>query len=380
MAPGRRAVTTRIDLAGSTGVRHALRSLRRDVAHSRLLDERRRRFAKAIWSDAARRLGATMTELEPLVFEIRLGTATTRVAGQTVLLNDRVSTELAEDKALVYQRLAAARLPVAEHLSVAARDHSSAQAFLARGPVPCVVKPARGSGGAGVVGEVRSAPQLRRASRAASRFADRLLIERQVAGDVYRLLLLDGEVLGVIRRGLPRVDGDGRSTLEELILTEYDRRIADEGDLELKPFRVDLDCLFTLQRQGLSLRSVLPEGVTVAVKSVTNHNRREDNQTVHAPVPDELGAGAAVAAAALGLRLAGVDVVMPSRLESLAAGGGVVLDVNAVPGLHHHYRVADRGEATPVAVPILRALLGTWRSAQTAPIHRCVERGQRDDR
>jgi cyanophycin synthetase len=357
--PDRRAVATRIDLLGSTGVRHALRSLRRDVAHTRLIDERRRRVARAIWGDAARRLGATLTELAPSVFEIRLGTATTRIAGQTVALNDKVSTELAEDKALVYQRLAAARLPVPEHVSVAAQDHSSAQAFLARGAVPCVVKPARGSGGAGVVGEVRNAAQLRRASRAASRFDDRLLIERQVAGDVYRLLLLDGEVLGVVRRFPPRVEGDGRSTLEELVLREYDRRIADESDVELKPFRVDLDCLFTLQRQGLSLRSVPPEGVTVAVKSVTNHNRREDNETVHAPVPEELRAEAAAAAAAVGLRLAGVDVVMPTRLEPLAMGGGVILDVNAVPGLHHHYRVADRGAATPVAVPILRALLGT---------------------
>jgi D-alanine-D-alanine ligase-like ATP-grasp enzyme len=358
----RRTVATRVELARAAGPRHALGSLRRDLAHRRLVDERRRSVAHAVWEDAARELGASVVELSPVLREIRLGDVTTRITGQTVLLNDEVSSELAEDKPLVYRLLRTAGLPVPEHVSLAARERADAEAFLARGPVPCVVKPARGSGGDGVTGEVRRPEQLRCALRVALRDADELLVERQVRGDVYRLLLLDGELLDVIRRFPPRLVGDGRSTVAELMLAEYDRRIAGEDDdAALKPFRVDLDCLFTLERQGLSLRSVPEAGAVVTVKTVTNQNRREDNETVRTPVPDELRAEAASAAATVGLRLAGVDVIAPALRAPLEASGGVILDVNAVPALHHHYRVADRAAATRVAVPILRALLSADR-------------------
>jgi len=70
-----------------------------------------------------------------------------------------------------------------------------------------------------------------------------------------------------------------------------------------------------------------------------------------------LAAEAAAAARVVGLRLAGVDVIAPTLDRSLAESGGVVLEVNCTPGLHHHYLVADREGATRVAVPILRALL-----------------------
>jgi cyanophycin synthetase len=59
----------------------------------------------------------------------------------------------------------------------------------------------------------------------------------------------------------------------------------------------------------------------------------------------------------VGLRLAGVDLVAPSLDGSLAETGGVVLEVNCTPGLHHHYLVADPEGATRVAVPILERLL-----------------------
>jgi cyanophycin synthetase len=98
----------------------------------------------------------------------------------------------------------------------------------------------------------------------------------------------------------------------------------------------------------------------VVVKAVTNQNRIEDNETV--PL-DELAprlvAEGASAAAAVGLRLAGVDVVTPDLGRPLAEAGGRVIEVNGMPGLNHHYNVADPARAVPVAVPILATLLGT---------------------
>jgi cyanophycin synthetase len=120
---------------------------------------------------------------------------------------------------------------------------------------------------------------------------------------------------------------------------------------------LDLDCLLTLKAQGLGLRSVPSRDTTVTVRTVTNHNGEMENETVDGSISEELQATAASAAEVLGLRLAALDVVTPDLQSGLEESAGVVLEVNAVPALYHHYRVADRSGATKVAVPILRTLL-----------------------
>jgi cyanophycin synthetase len=114
-----------------------------------------------------------------------------------------------------------------------------------------------------------------------------------------------------------------------------------------------------LESTGLSLRSVPDSGEMVSVKTVTNFNRAQDNHSLGTAVSPRLCAEAAAAAAALGLRLAGVDVVAPTPHASLAESGGVIVDVNATPGLHHHALASDPAAATRVAVPILSALLAS---------------------
>src|SRR5437773_9292197 len=353
--PSWRGVAARLDLLRSTGPGYAWRRFRHDRALGALAAARRQRISRELWRDAALALGATVTDVAPGRFEIRRGSSITTVVGQTTLLNTPESTALASDKPAAYERLTAAGLPVPEHLAFEAGEISAARSFLAHGPVPCVVKPASGGGGDGVTGHIRSASELRRAVLAASRYGRRLLIERQLAGDVIRLLVLDGEVIDVVQRLRPSITGDGRSTVEELMFAEYDCRIRADDNPGLKPFGVDLDCLLALRHAGVKLGEVPAAGVTVEVRTVTNYNRPTDNRVLTAASP-ELCAEAVVAAAALRLRLAGDDVVTPTPAASLAASGGAIIDVNATPGLHHHAHVADGGGATRVTVPILLAL------------------------
>ena len=362
--PARRSVAARLDLVRSTGLTHAWRRLRRDLALRGLTDERRQRLARVLWADAARELGATLTELGDGRLEIRRGSAVISLRGQTVSLNPRAAIELAADKAAAYALLVDARLPVPEHLAFEASDTRGARAFLARGPVPCVVKPARGRGGDGVTGEIRHPDELRRAVLAASRYSPRLLIERQLAGEVFRFLVLDGRVLDVVRRLPPAITGDGRSSVEELIFAEYDARIRGHASPGLKPFVADLDCILSLRRAGLSLQFVPPAGAIVELKTVTNFNRPQDNHTVRTAVSPALEAEVLRAAEVLGLRLAGVDLVTGTVAAPLSASGGAIIDVNEHPALHHHAHVADEKGATRVAVPILHALLESSRDGR----------------
>jgi len=348
-----------IDLALSVGVAGTLRGLR-DPSRD-LLRDLGLGVYRGIWENAATGLGATILEQPGGYLEIRQGEATTLVWRNLVQLDDPVVLQKASDKPVIHDLLRRVGLPVSAYLEYDRSDLRPAIRFLAERGGPVVVKPAsRTGGGNGVTCGVRSAGQLTRASLRASRWGERLLIEQQAAGDEFRVLILDHRLVGALRRRPPEVTGDGRSTIAELIHAENRQRAEVEGLGGLFPITIDLDCVLALEALGLTLRSVPPAGQRVVVKTMANEGGAAQNETVgEADLGRELVDGCIAAAQAVGLRLAGVEVVR-SQSATTAAGSGsrwAVLEVNGTPGLHYHYQVADPGNLVRVAVPILEAAL-----------------------
>jgi cyanophycin synthetase len=352
--PGRE-LAVGLDLVRSMGVRQAWRRGHEHLRRRQVGLHRRHGSVEGIWTDAARELGAEVRELPGGFLEIRQGAGLTRIWKHWVMLDDIVSARLALEKALGHRLLSEAGLPVPDHLEFDARDLAGARGFLQATGGPCVVKPVGAAGGSGITPGVRSVTQLRRAVLRAGRRSSRLLIEPQVPGDVYRLLLLDGELLDAIRRFPPTVTGDGNANIGQLIAAENARRRTAPGGPRWH-LTVDLDCLFTLEHAGLSLSSVPAAGQRVVVKTAVNQNGAGDNSNARDEISPMLADEAARAARALGVRLAGIDIITTDPTRSLA-GRGVILEVNATPGIHYHYAIDDPSRVVAVAVPILRRLL-----------------------
>ena len=354
------------DLTRSVGLGEVRRRRHDEDRLAGLTGDGRRPGYTRMWHEAAGAVGADVADLGGGFLAFRRGDALTRVWNNWVGLDDIVTARLAADKERAHRLLTAAGLPVPAHRRFPAGDLGPALDFLARCGGPCVVKPVSGAGGSGTTSGVRTERQLRRARLRAARLHGDLLIERQVPGDVLRLLFLDGELLDVIRRRPPAVTGDGRSTILELIAAENERRFAAAAGERPWLLRADLDAVFTLEAAGLRLSSVPAAGERVAIKTAVSQNGPEDNESLAAAVGDALVADAARAAAAVGVRLAGVDVITRDPGAALRRGGGAVLEVNATPGLHYHYEVRDRARAVPVAELILERLLAASTAAVPA--------------
>jgi hypothetical protein len=352
-----RTVGSWVDLARSVGFARSVRRARNGgggVLPAGVRDA----VYEAIWREAAAEHGAEVTPRGSGFLEIGRDGRSSLVYQQFTKLDDPVTLKLALDKPVVHELLRAARVPVPEHVEFDFADPEPALRFMASAPGPCVVKAASGTGGGeGTTAGVDTPARLMRARLRSGRFGTRLLIERQVAGPVYRLLFLDGELIDTLRHVPPRLTGDGRSTVEELIDAENARRLVGNGAAGLSLLDVGLDTVFTLERAGLSLASVPRDGETIAVQTVTNDNGIEDTETFRDPLAPELVDAARRAASAVGLRLAGVDVITPDASRPLEDAGGVVAEVNGTPGIHHHYHVADPANATRVAIPILGKVL-----------------------
>jgi cyanophycin synthetase len=94
----------------------------------------------------------------------------------------------------------------------------------------------------------------------------------------------------------------------------------------------------------------------VRLKHVINDNNREENSPALQSVCPELARTGAEAAATVGLRFAGVDVITSDPTVALRESGGAILEVNHGPGLYYHYM--NSGAGTPIAKMILERLMG----------------------
>jgi D-alanine-D-alanine ligase-like ATP-grasp enzyme len=265
---------------------------------------------------------------------------------------DGVATcRLAADKSAAHALLEAAGLTVPEHEVFRADEVSPALDFLEHCG-RCVVKPARGTArGDGVTTGVTTPADLDRAVLVAARFDRTLLIEAHIVGDVHRVLVLDGRVLDDVVRESPHLVGDGHSSVRQLVAVENQRRADDESGDGTGPLTIDLDMLLTVHHEGLDLRDTPAAGASFTAKAVVNENAAGENRRC-LPVKPEIARVAETAATAVGLRLAGVDLVEGDD------GVITVLEVNGTPGLLVHERARGPRPEPPLAEQVVRALVG----------------------
>jgi cyanophycin synthetase len=323
----------------------------------RQAEDRVARVYEWIWRDAADEVGIALKSSGDGTFTFHQNGRSAAVWNGLTPLSERDATATALNKPEVGRRIAAAGIPVPPHLAFSTRDFRGAFRFLAQHGGPCVVKPAAMSGGSGVTCGVRTRQELVQALLAAAAFDRRLMIERQVVGDVFRFLFLDGVLIDVLLRHPSRVTGDGSSTVMELIGAENLRRVEAGGFAGFQLIRPDLDCVLTLRAAGLRARSVPAAGVQIAVKTSTGNSGASDTETIELPPAPALVEEAAAAVRAVGTRLAGVDLVTSDLGTDLRTSGGAILEVNVPPGLHYHYLVAAPARARRIAVPILRCVV-----------------------
>ncbi len=351
-----RALASRVELArirAATGLRS---DQGRASSVSAQLSANHNATYRRIWAEAASEVGAEMEEFSPGYFRFRRGSAETVTWRHHVMLDSPATTTLAGDKALLRRMLADAGVPVVQAAVASPSDPADLLAFRARIGGQLVVKPARGtSGGAGVTCAVQSEDDLVRAWLVARRHYPEVLGEQQQSGTEYRLLLLDGQLLGAVRRYPANVIGDGRSTVRDLIAVVNQSRLASSRRDVSRLIPINLECILVLRQIGLTLKSVPRTGEAVRVSASVSANGSDDNESWRQLSP-ELLASAAQAAKVAQLHLAGIDLVTDD-IRAPLEGHGVILEVNATPGLHYHYQVRQSDDCERVAVPLLDHLL-----------------------
>jgi cyanophycin synthetase len=246
-----------------------------------------------------------------------------------------VAETIAQDKELTRTLLAESGIPVPEGRPVA--DAADAWAVAEEIGAPVVVKPRYGNQGRGVSVNVVTREEVERAWALAREQDSSIVVERFVTGGDYRVLVVGGKMVAAARRHPPIVVGDGAATVRQLVdrVNEDPRRCGDHAT-SLSPLVLDEVAAAVLREQGLTDESVPVVGRPVLLRRNANLSTGGTAEDVTDIVHPEVAARAVEAARIIGLDVAGIDMVMDDVTQSLEAQRGVVIEVNAAPGLRMH--------------------------------------------
>jgi cyanophycin synthetase len=311
-------------------------------------------------------LTARMRELRELAYDIRLGPSTgaiVRAARRRAIpvrrLNENslvqlghggcqrriltaetdrtsaIAEAVAQDKELTRALLHAVGVPVPEGRPVTSPDDAW-EAAEEIGP-PVVVKPQYGNHGRGVATNLVTREQVLAAYAAAREESPHIMVERFAPGADHRLLVIGGKLVAAALREPAQVIGDGQRTITERVAeVNKDPRRSDGHATVLSFIKLDQVGLAVLAEQGYTPDSVPPAGARVLIRRNGNLSTGGTATDVTDRVHPDVAARAVDAARVVGLDIAGVDVVALDISRPLEAQGGVVVEVNAGPGLRMH--------------------------------------------
>jgi len=305
--------------------------------------------------EEARRRGIPVRRLNSgSLVQLGLGANLRRVQAAMSDYTSAIAVEIAQDKDDTRRVLQAIGLPVPDGRT-AASEEAALEAAREIG-FPVLLKPLDASHGRGISGAIGDLEGVRAAFHAAREHARRVVVERFVTGRDYRVLVVDGRVQAVAERVPAHVVGDGKCTVAELIqAANRDPRRGKGHTRTLTRLPGDAATDAYLAARGLSQRSVPAAGERVFLRATANLSTGgtaiDRTDGIH---PDNVTA-CEMAAGAVGLDIAGIDVLSPDIAVPFRENGAVIIEVNAAPGLRMHTHPSE-GPPRPVGAPIIEML------------------------
>jgi cyanophycin synthetase len=300
--------------------------------------------------DAARERGIPHIRLtDGNLVQLGYGKAQRRIWTAETDRTSAVAESIAQDKELTRRLLVAAGVPVPTGRAVS----DATDAWLAAQELgePVVVKPVDGNHGRAVSIRLDTEPAVREAYELAAKEGSGVIVERFIPGSAHRVLVVGDQAIASVAGEADVLKGDGTSTIRALVdAANRDPRRGVGQTWVLSRIELNAIVLEQLRRQNFTPESVPQAGQDVLIQ---HHGDLTVDETDR--LHPEVAAMCVLAAQAVGLDIAGLDVVAGDIGVPLAEQGGAVIEVNASPGLLAHLKPLV-GKPRPVGEAIVNQL------------------------
>ncbi|MFA6050634.1 MAG: hypothetical protein WC761_05560 [Candidatus Paceibacterota bacterium] len=245
-----------------------------------------------------------------------------------------------DDKWILKNFLESHGVPVAYGRSVSS-DKEALETFR-EGRAPFIAKPRLGSRGRHTSTFLATESELLKGFRIAQTLGHFVIVEEQLFGSVYRGTYVDGEVVGILRGDPPRITGDGVHTIEDLIESKNKSKHEKVKDVLITPMLIEF-----LERQNLSLGTILPKGKTIDLSEKIGINYGgfavEMLPETHPKILEYIKK----AGDALNAPVIGFDFIIPDVTKDPDTLRWGIIEANSLPFINlHHFPI----EGTPINV------------------------------
>ncbi len=286
--------------------------------------------------------------------QLGIGKNLRRIVATVTDRTSSIAVDIAQDKDETKRVLGNIGLPVpggdAVRTAEAAVDVAEAIGY------PVIVKPLDASHGRGISSRLDDEGALRDAFEVAREYGRRVVVEKFATGTDHRVLVVNGKVVACAERVPARVIGDGVHTIRQLVdVANRDPRRGVGHTKILTRLPLDDQTIVFLAKHGRTPESVPAEGAEVFLRPTANLSTGgtsiDRTDEMH---PDNVTA-CEMAAAAVGLDIAGIDVMTPDISTPFRENGAVIIEVNAGPGIRMHTHPTE-GTPRAVGAPIVDML------------------------
>lgn len=202
---------------------------------------------------------------------------------------------------------------------------------------PLVIKPIGGNHGRGITVNINSQTEALVAFKMAKKVSYKLIVEKYITGDDYRLLVINHSMIAAAKRTPAHVVGDGKSTIKKLV-DQVNKNPNRGYGHEKMLTRISINDLTKsiLKTKGYTKNSVPSRGEKVLLKDTANLSTGGTSEDVTQIVHPSNIEMAERISKIIDLDICGIDVITKNITKPLSETGGVVLEVNAAPGFRMH--------------------------------------------
>ncbi len=229
---------------------------------------------------------------------------------------------------------------------------------------PLVVKPIDGNHGRGITVNIKNYDDALVAFRAAKTVSHKIIIEKYITGEDYRLLVINNVLVAATKRTPAHVIGDGQSTIKELV--EEENKDPRRGYGHENVLINDLTRT-VLAAKGYTEDSIPPKGEMVILKDTANLSTGGTAEDVTDIVHPSNVSMAERISKIIDLDICGIDVMTTDISQPLEDTAGAVLEVNAGPGFRMHLAPTS-GLPRNVAAPVVDKLFPQQGNTGRIPI------------
>ncbi|WP_029267426.1 acylphosphatase, partial [Virgibacillus alimentarius] len=198
---------------------------------------------------------------------------------------------------------------------------------------PLVLKPSNGTGGAGVIANIKNEKEFSGALnyvRYELNYPD-VIVETYFSGVDHRVYVVGDKVVGAFIRIPANVIGDGKNTVNQLLKLKMKERDKNPA-LFKRPIKIDKEMHNMLRSQGYALDSIPKKGERIYLKSKNNVSSGGDPIDVTDHLSKEIKDIAVKAKQAIpGLAHCGLDIIVNKEENT-----GVVLEINTQASIRSH--------------------------------------------